>query len=76
MKTYTIDYRIITKTNTYHPDPEKVEDCMNELFAKLKLEKIVQPKYVGYVRMEVISCTEGFLGNNIFSDIFSGFKSK
>ena len=72
MKTYIINYRIHTTSGTYHPNPEKVKDCMNELFAKLKLEKIVQPKYVGYVRMEVISCKEDIFG--LFGDIFGNVK--
>jgi len=71
MKTYTIEYRVFTKDRgVYHPPPEKVYDCMNDLFAKLKLEAYVAPKYTGYIRMEVISCKEDFMGSDVFNDIF------
>ena len=74
MKTYTIDYRVVTFIlGTYHPPKIKVKNCYTELEAKIKLEKKVERDYKGFVRMEVIGCVEDFMGG-AFNDIFEGLR--
>jgi len=72
MKTFIIDYRVITlNRGTYHPPKMKVKNCYTELEAKIKLEKKVERDYDGFLRMEAISCKEDFMGGfGIFNDIF------
>lgn len=72
MKTFTIDYRVVTFTRgTYHPPKIKVKNCYTELEAKIKLEKKVEQDYKGFVRMEVLECKEDFMGGfGMFNDIF------
>jgi len=74
MKTYIIDYRVFTKDRgIYHPPKIKVKNCYTELQAEMKLEKKVERDYKGFVRMEVVSCDEDFMGGfGIFNDIFGG----
>lgn len=69
MKTFIIDYRVFCKSGTYHPPKMKVKNCQSELSAKIKLEKYIEPKYEGYLRMEIISCE-----SDMVSDIFNLFR--
>ena len=78
MKTYIIDYRVFTQSRgTYHPPKMKVKNCYTELEAKIKLERMIETKYTGYLRMEVIDCKEDFIGGDLFSNVFgNAFKKR
>lgn len=75
MKTYIIDYRVFTQSRgVYHPPKIKVKNCYTELEAKIKLERMTETKYAGFIRMEIISCVEDFIGGDLFNKIFGGFR--
>jgi len=70
MKTYTIDYRVITTEGTFHPLEMNVKNCDGVLHAKIKLARFVEPKYKGFQTIEVIDCRENISGMEMFNDIF------
>ena len=69
MKTYIIKYDIIFYNGIKDRHTIRVKNCMNDLFAKLKLEKWLRSKKQ-FHRIEIISCQQDFFGINDLFDIF------
>ena len=72
MKTFTIDYRVITTEGTFHPLKMRVKNCDSMLHAKFKLAGYAEQRYAGFQTIEVIDCRENIRGMEMFDDIFNG----
>ena len=79
-KKYIIKYKILLKNASPLLNKEiKINNCMSELHAQIKLEEYLKRKYINFDKLVVESVKEDFILNNIFSgnnfnDIFNMFK--
>ena len=71
-KTYIIEYCVYLKDGSFETHTTKVKQCMNELFAKVKLEAYLRRKHEDFHRMVVYKCYP----NNPITDLINGFGMK